>query len=298
MDARGCVILAVVLAVAAVALAAPPVTVPANDPQLWVRVIERAPDASSAVAVFADAVSVNKNNPAIYRAYVRRMVDLAVPQLAADQAQTLVKLDAGSGLGWAVLAHNATLKNDYRTALSNLSVAVACLPNDPFVVRTAGQILAWYDSHYKFAELPTAYQQVLAQVNERLMYKADYAEAYAMAAKTGSGAPTSQPVTLSARVGRGAVTSADRRPDIYGSRYRVPPREASVPIVLPPPIGNNPVVSSLQTLPPQNTPPPVAAYAPRSSPFYGGFYQPGLIGPFPVFGVGSGGGGGGGGERD
>ena len=274
--------------------AAAPTTMPTNAAST----ILAAPDASGAVTAFANALAGNKEDPAVYRAYVRKMVDLNLPQLAGDQAQTLTKLDPRSGLGWAVQAYLAAGKNDYRMALATIRQAAEFLPEDSFVARTAAQIMGWYDTHYKYADLPKEYRTLLSQLTQKFNDRPEFAIAYRTTLED-----LAPRIPLPAKSERGgssgmALTGAQPHPSLYGSTYAHPSQQASLPPVIRPPyVYNNYTVNSLQMLPPQNVPPPVYSGMAPSAYTLGvpSRYYPGVGGTVIITG---GGGSSGGGERE
>src|SRR4051812_31698393 len=76
-----------VLAIAFVASAAPP------GDEGAIQAIQQAPDPSAVVAPYANGAAVDRNNPKLDEAYVTRMVDLGLPELAYHQAQSLTTLE-------------------------------------------------------------------------------------------------------------------------------------------------------------------------------------------------------------
>src|SRR5512135_3143821 len=70
-----------------------------------IQAIQQAPDPSAAVSAYANAIALERNQPKIYEAYVARMVDFGMPELAYHQAQTLTGLNSSSGLAWGVIAY-------------------------------------------------------------------------------------------------------------------------------------------------------------------------------------------------
>src|SRR5215471_8957266 len=76
---------------------------PPGDTAAAIQAIQQAPDPSAVVAAFADAT--DRNNPKLYDAYVTRMVDLGLPEMAYHQAQTLTGLQSDNGLAWGVVAY-------------------------------------------------------------------------------------------------------------------------------------------------------------------------------------------------
>ena len=75
-----------------------PVAVPAasqtsQTADTAIQAIQQAADPSAAVAAYASGFAVDRDNPRLHEAYVSRMVDLGLPEMAYHQAQTLTTLD-------------------------------------------------------------------------------------------------------------------------------------------------------------------------------------------------------------
>ena len=51
-------------------------------------------------AAYVNGAAVDRNDPKLSEAYVVRMVDLGLPELAFHQAQTLTTLVSNNGLVW------------------------------------------------------------------------------------------------------------------------------------------------------------------------------------------------------
>ena len=110
-----------------------------------IQAIQQAADPSAAVAAYASGYAVDRNNPKLHEAYVSRMVDLGLPELAYHQAQTLTTLNPNNGLAWGVVAYVDARRLDMTAAISSINLAGPLAPDNKFVVHTAGEILAWYD---------------------------------------------------------------------------------------------------------------------------------------------------------
>src|SRR5512141_1126835 len=73
---------------------------PPADVTAAIQAIQQAADPSAVVAAYANGVAMDRNAPRLYEAYVARMVDLGLPELAYHQAQTLTTLQSNNGLAW------------------------------------------------------------------------------------------------------------------------------------------------------------------------------------------------------
>ena len=110
-----------------------------------IQAIQQAPDPSATVAAYVNGAAVDRNDPKLSEAYVVRMVDLGLPELAFHQAQTLTTLESNNGLAWGVIAYVEARRGNMPEAISAINLAGQFAPDNPLVERTAGEIIAWYD---------------------------------------------------------------------------------------------------------------------------------------------------------
>jgi hypothetical protein len=155
-----------------------PVAQPSSDVESHVEAIRNAPDPSAAIAAYADAKSVAPNSLESDNAFVHRMVTFGLPQMAETQAQTLVQTEKENGLAWGVLAYSRATRGDTTQALSDIEQAVKSLPDDAFVQRTAGQLVAWYDTIADQSKLSEVVKQSVEKLRHKLTGKRAYDDAY------------------------------------------------------------------------------------------------------------------------
>ncbi len=151
--------------------------------------IANAPDPSGVIIAYAQAARSGGDAAAADTAYVGRMADLGRPELAFDQSVKVVQRDPANGLAWAVLAYNYADRDEPLDTFTDLLLAVKHDAKNPFVVRTAGQLLAWYDSD--LVQRDTLAASLRADVGTlRIRYGDNdmYHLAYAQAARTYAGA--------------------------------------------------------------------------------------------------------------
>jgi hypothetical protein len=108
--------------------------------------ILNASTSSEVVNAYAQATRMGSDLLAANKAYVSKMADLGRPELAFEQATEVARRDPADGLAWAVQAYNYADRQEPYDAFTDLLQAVKSNPNNRFVVRTAGQLLAWFDS--------------------------------------------------------------------------------------------------------------------------------------------------------
>lgn len=141
--------------------------------------IEKAPDPSAVVEAYAKA-SV-KDSIALKQAYVRRLVTLGVPELAETQARDLTRRGVNDGVELAVVAFMDARRNNTPAALREIVAAAGDLPNDPFVGRTAGQIIAYYEIYGDRNKIDGWLRDSVEQTREKLTSTPAFAQAYQQA---------------------------------------------------------------------------------------------------------------------
>ena len=112
---------------------------------LLIENVKKAPTPSQTVAAYASGLAVDSKSVGLHEAYIRRMIDFDVVEMAYYQARLLLSLDAENGLGWGVIALMKARDDAMEEAFDAVERAAAKLPQDRFALNTAGQLLAWYD---------------------------------------------------------------------------------------------------------------------------------------------------------
>jgi hypothetical protein len=124
-------------------------------------------------------------------AFVNRMVAFDLPEVAYQQAQTLISMDPNNGQAWAVVAYGSVRRGQMNEALADLVQAASREPDNTFVQSTAGQLLAWYDKYQP--AVSDSLKNSLEQVRRNMAGEKAYADAYKQAgAELQRGAGTQQ----------------------------------------------------------------------------------------------------------
>jgi hypothetical protein len=135
----------------------------------------------AAVTQFSHGLALDRSNPGLYQAYVQRLVELDLPDLAVAPAQALVSLQPDNGLALAVLAIDAAQHGDMRTAVTDAVIAGTRNPDEPFVQHAAGQVLAWYDTAPDHSVVPASIVSSLEALRPQVQGKTFFADAYKQA---------------------------------------------------------------------------------------------------------------------
>ncbi len=253
-----------------------------------VEALQQAPDPSAAVAAYASGFAIDRNDPKLYEAYITRMIDLGLPEMAYHQAQTLTTLASNNGLAWGVVAYVDARRGQMSEAISAINLAGQFAPDNKFVEHTAGEIVAWYDLKADNANLPLNAKEGVAKMRGLLEKRPTFTEAYTTAktayqsqasAAPGSSAPSIQP------------TPGSAAPPQYQSAPTVEPAQ-QVPVAphaVPAPLVPQADYSAGQIAPLGygTSPLPPAYYSDYNPPYYDAgldFYSdwgPGWIAPTP-----------------
>jgi hypothetical protein len=199
-----------------------------------IQAIQQASDPSAAVAAYANGIAADRSNPQIYAAYVAKMVDLGLPELAFHQAESLTTMQSDNGLGWGVVAYVDARRGQMPEAISAIVLAGQFAPDNPFVQRTAGELSAWYDLKADKSTLPDATKDAMSKIRLQLKSSTAFTEAYNTASKAyqsansstqssqspaGSAAPPAQPQSDYAGPDNQYAPPADYYPDYANPGY-------------------------------------------------------------------------------
>ncbi len=201
-----------------------PATGTAQSVDAAVQAIEQAPDPSAAVAAYANGVAIDRNNPKLIDAYIIRMVDLGLPEMAFHQAQALTTLQANNGLAWGVVAYVDARRAQMPDAIAAINLAGQFAPDSKFVQHTAGELVAWYDLKADKNTIPDNSKNGLAQVRTLLEKRPDFTEAYSTAQKAyqAQATPAAQGAQPQAQPAPAPVVTAPAAPDQAPAARAVP----------------------------------------------------------------------------
>ncbi|MDB5319328.1 MAG: hypothetical protein JWN40_959 [Phycisphaerales bacterium] len=157
----------------------PPTTLPAdNRLRDAISAIERAPDPSSAIGAYAKGAAIERDGVAVEQAFVKRLAALGLPEMAETQARDLSKRRPDDGVAWAVVAYMDARNGDTAAGLQGILIANRQAGDDPFVQRTAAQLMAYYDYKADRTRIDIAMRTALEQMRNNLRGKTEYAQAY------------------------------------------------------------------------------------------------------------------------
>jgi hypothetical protein len=148
-----------------------------------IQAIQQAADPSAVVAAYGSGIGLAPNDPKLHEAYVTRMVDMGLPEMAYHQAETLTTLQPNNGLAWGVVAYVDARRSQMPEAVSAINLAGQFAPSNKFVAHTAGEILAWYDLKADKTKLPDNAKDGLSRVRSLVDKQPAYTEAYDTARK-------------------------------------------------------------------------------------------------------------------
>src|SRR5207249_10035721 len=116
---------------------------------------------------------------------------------------------------------------DVGAGAAQIKLALAAAPDDPFILRTAAQIVAWYDTQTDRSKLSKDDTQTIEWLRTSAQQKPEFAEAYRAALQRNRGAAGTQPATSQDTTAYGAenppidVPAAETYPPQYygGATY-------------------------------------------------------------------------------
>jgi len=195
-----------------------PVTAPAPAAASGIDQIRNAPDPSSAVDAYTRAQAAAPGNLDVEKAYVHRMVERNAPEMADAQARDVVARDPSDGVAQAVVGYIAAAHGQSGQAAQQLEVAVRLAPTDPFVMRTAAQVVAWYDTQPDRSQLTPRDVQAIEALRAAGANNQVYADAFGIAMQLQRGRQLQQ------QQQQAAVTSG---PKTVVNPYFVPTTQSS-----------------------------------------------------------------------
>src|SRR5215467_1081937 len=158
-----------------------------------IQAIQQASDPSAAIAAYANGIATDRNNPRIYEAYISKMVELGLPEMAFHQAESLTGMESNNGLAWGVIAYVDARRGQMPEAVSAVVLAGQFAPDNPFVQRTAGELAAWYDLKADKSTLSDSTKDAMVKIRANLEKRTAFADAYNTASKAYKGQTTTQP---------------------------------------------------------------------------------------------------------
>jgi hypothetical protein len=111
-----------------------------------VQAIRTAPDPSATIDAYTRAIAAERaNSVELEQAYVNRMIELGAPELADAQAHDLINRGVADATIAGMAAYTDATRGNAHGAIQNLKLAMTQRPRDPFLLCTAGQVVAWND---------------------------------------------------------------------------------------------------------------------------------------------------------
>ena len=146
-----------------------------------VRAINRARGPRTAIRAYARGRKTDFDDPRLHRAHLRRMLDFGVPELAGAAAGRLIELDPDDGLARGVAGYIYARQGRPGEALGQLLAAADQLPEEPFILRTAANLIAWFDATAEGTEAISDLRADVEELRRRFSGKPDYDVVYGRA---------------------------------------------------------------------------------------------------------------------
>jgi hypothetical protein len=199
-----------------------------------IQAIQQASDPSAAIAAYANGIATDRNNPRIYEAYISKMVELGLPEMAFHQAESLTGMESNNGLAWGVVAYVDARRGQMSEAVSAVVLAGQFAPDHAFVQRTAGELTAWYDLKADKSTFSDSTKDAILKVRVSFEKRIAFTDAYNTASKAYKGQTTSPPAQSSVTPNPAPAQqpqaystepppySTEPSPDYYGPPYPYP----------------------------------------------------------------------------
>lgn len=137
-------------------------------------------DPSSTVEAYSRARAMTTTRGvAVAQAYVRRMTDFGLPEMAEAQAKYVLDVELTDPLAKAVVAAMRAKRGETEAAITSIATAVMFGADEPFVRRTAGQILAWHDT--RTGSMAEDIESSIATMRRSVEASPEFKEAYTKA---------------------------------------------------------------------------------------------------------------------
>lgn len=199
--------------------------------------IRTAPDVSAAVEAYARAAAAEPTSLVDFKqSFVYRMLDLGTPELADAQAHDLVNRGAADATIRGVAAYDDALRGKVHAAVENLKLALTEQPDDPFLLRTAGQFVAWFDAQPNRSAILKTDSATIEWLRAKGKGRDEFADGYRLAGEArqsvavaagtqasphvaAAPAATTQPASVESRSGTTAESTPYRYDYPYGYSY-------------------------------------------------------------------------------
>ncbi len=149
-----------------------------------IQAIQAAKDVDAALSTYNAGAAIDRNDLDLNRAYLVRMLELGAPEKAFDQARIIEKAEPTDGLALGVIAFIEARDGNMAEAIAGIVLALQDMPEDQFLLSTAGQLAAWFDQaqQAELTEIPEFVQDSLKQLREKIAQEKDFVAAYDEAA--------------------------------------------------------------------------------------------------------------------
>jgi len=249
-----------------------------------------------AVSAYARGLALYRNSAPLYQAYVKRLVEMDLPDLAVAPAQTLVGLQPDNSLALAVLAIDAAEHGDMRMAVTDAVVAGTHNSEEPFVQHAAAQVFAWYDTAPDHTMVPASIVSSLEALRPQIQGKTYFADAYKQAvtmyqeraaeAAKAAAAGNQPPAVAAAPTGPKPDVPDTHTPTVAPAAPPPAPAPAPAAAAVPAPATPAPAVTYYPPPPATTYVYPAPTYVYDSPPvYYGPAYYPYGYGGYPFLGL-------------
>jgi hypothetical protein len=140
----------IALVMVAMALCAAPAQAQSRDLSVedlrnTIRAIAVTNDLREATGLYASVATRAGRSRELHEVFMRKMLEMELPNRASGAARALVRIDPNNGMAWGVLGYYDTNKDQVARGFKETIEAVALMPHDSNLLYNLGQAAAWYD---------------------------------------------------------------------------------------------------------------------------------------------------------
>ena len=110
-----------------------------------IRAIATTSDLREATGLYASVATRAGRSRELHEVFMRKMLEMELPNRASGAARALVKIDPNNGLAWGVLGYYDTNKDQVPRGFKETVTGATLMPHDSNLLYNLGQAAAWYD---------------------------------------------------------------------------------------------------------------------------------------------------------
>jgi hypothetical protein len=146
--------------------------------------IRTAADPVAAADAYARGFAVDPNNFPLHKAYLARMLEADLPEMAYDSARVVAAAEADHDVAWSVLAHQHIRRGQAAQAAAALVRAAGIVKENAFAQAVAGEVVGTMAARAEAVSLPRSVRDGIKAVQLAVANTDPYRRAYRKARRT------------------------------------------------------------------------------------------------------------------